>query len=162
MRKFSYIGMVVVFTVFAVLLSGCINHTSVVTQPGADSNITVKKRFHVQKQPEEGANINTLIADNLRGRGYQVTTSIDKVTDTDVLVTYYDRWMWDMTMYLVDLTIYMRDPKDEHPWVVAKSYHSSLNRYSPEEMVSEIMFNIFAEQEIRFYLGGNKNKSTAN
>ena len=59
------------------------------------------------------------------------------------IVTYVDRWMWDMTLYLLELTVTLRDAANDFPLAVGNSYHTSLTRLSPEEMVNEVMTNIF-------------------
>jgi hypothetical protein len=59
------------------------------------------------------------------------------------IVTYVDRWMWDMTLYLLELTVTLRDATNDFPLAVGNSYHTSLTRLSPEEMVDEVIGNIF-------------------
>lgn len=51
--------------------------------------------------------------------------------------------MWDITMYMLELTITLRDPVNNTPLAVGNSLHSSLTRKSPEEMVDEVLTNIF-------------------
>ena len=60
----------------------------------------------------------------------------------DSVVTYVDRWMWDITLYLLELTVTFRDAANGFPLVVGNSYHTSLTRKSPEEMVDEVVTNI--------------------
>jgi len=60
-------------------------------------------------------------------------------------VTYVDKWMWDITMYLLELTITIRDPQTDYPLANGNSYHTSLTRKSPPEMVDEVLGNIFKE-----------------
>lgn len=124
-------------------LSGCANRATAKVDPAA--NLGAIKTIHVVKIPEETAGINGLIADDLRRRGYSVTTSTDKAADVDAVVTYTDRWMWDITMYLLELTVMIREPKTEFPMASGNSMHTSLTRKSPPEMVEEVMGNIFKE-----------------
>ena len=58
------------------------------------------------------------------------------------MVTYVDKWMWDITMYLIELTITFRDPETRAAVGSGNSYHTSLTRLSPEEMVAEVIDNI--------------------
>jgi hypothetical protein len=53
--------------------------------------------------------------------------------------------MWDMTMYMIELTITIRNPANNYPLATGNSYHTSLSRKSPPEMVDEVMANIFNE-----------------
>ena len=64
--------------------------------------------------------------------------------DVDAVVTYSDRWMWDFTMYMLSLDITLRDGRTGFPMAVGQSMHASLTRKSPEEMVREVLGNIFA------------------
>lgn len=125
------------------LLSGCANRASAKVDPSA--NLGAMKTIHVVKIPEETAGINTLIADDLRSRGYTVSTSTEKVSNADAIVTYVDKWMWDITMYLLELTVTIREPQTEFPLATGNSLHGSLTRLSPPEMVNEVMNNIFKE-----------------
>jgi hypothetical protein len=50
--------------------------------------------------------------------------------------------MWDITLYLLELTITFRDRNNEFPLAVGNSYHTSLTRKSPGEMVDEVITNI--------------------
>lgn len=84
-----------------------------------------------------------MIADNLRRRGFFVTTGTEKPENVDSIVTYNDRWMWDITMYLLELTVTIRDPKTEFPMATGNSMHTSLTRKSPPAMVDEVLSNIF-------------------
>lgn len=125
------------------LLSGCANRASAKVDPSA--NLSALKTVHVVKIPEETAGINTLIADDLRSRGYTVSTSTEKVSNADAIVTYVDKWMWDITMYLLELTVTIREPLTDFPLATGNSLHGSLTRLSPPEMVNEVMGNIFKE-----------------
>ena len=127
----------------ALSLVGCANRATARVDPTAD--LKSMKTMHVVKIPDETAGISTLIADDLRHRGYTVTTGTDKPSTVDAVVTYVDKWMWDMTMYLFELTVTIREPKTDFPLATGNSLHGSLTRKSPPEMVEEVMGNIFKE-----------------
>ena len=59
------------------------------------------------------------------------------------MLTYVDRWMWDITMYMLELTVHVRNPETNASLAVGNSYHTSLSRKSPVEMVEEVLNNIF-------------------
>lgn len=127
----------------AISLTGCANRATAKVDPTAD--LKALKTMHVVKISDETAGINTLIADDLRRRGYTVTTGTDKPSSVDAVVTYVDKWMWDITMYLLELTITIREAKTDFPLATGNSLHGSLTRKSPPEMVEEVMGNIFKE-----------------
>lgn len=128
---------------FAISLTGCANRATAKVDPTAD--LKSMKTMHVVKIPNETAEIDRLIADDLRRRGYTVTTGTEKPGSVDAVVTYVDKWMWDITMYLLELTITIREPKTDFPLATGNSLHGSLTRKSPPEMVEEVMGNIFKE-----------------
>lgn len=140
MKKFALLAALLLSIV---TLSGCANRATAKVSPGVD--LQAMKTIHVLKTPEESAGISKLIADDLRLRGYSVTEGIDKPKDVNAIVTYVDRWMWDITMYLFELTITIREPKTDFPMASGNSLHGSLTRKSPKEMVDEVMGNIFKE-----------------
>lgn len=39
--------------------------------------------------------------------------------------------MWDITLYLLELTVKLRDPSNDFPLAVGNSFHTSLTRKSP-------------------------------
>jgi len=131
-------------TTVAATTTGCaINRATATVDPSV--NLGSLKAMHVAKQPKDDNGINVLIAEKLRSRGYSVTTGSEKPSALDAVVTYIDRWRWDITMYMLELTITIRDPGSDYPLASGKSYHTSLTRMSPSEMVDEVLNNIFKE-----------------
>lgn len=126
-------------------LTGCANRATAKVEPGVDLHSL--KTMHVVKIPEETAGISTLIADDLRRRGYTVTEGTEKPKEVNAIVTYVDRWMWDITMYLLELTVVIREPETDFPMASGSSLHGSLTRKSPKEMVDEVMGNVFKEAQ---------------
>jgi hypothetical protein len=125
--------------------AGCaINRATATVSP--DSEMANTKSFYVVRQVEDTRGIEKLISDSLLKRGY-LAKSGDQLpkapAGTDVVVTYNDRWMWDITMYMVELTVTFRSPENNFPMATGNSYHTSLTRQSPQEMVDEVLTNIF-------------------
>lgn len=61
-------------------------------------------------------------------------------------MTYTDKWMWDITMYMIELTVIIQNPVDKYPIAKGYSMHTSLTRLSPEKMVDEVITNIYKKQ----------------
>lgn len=125
-------------------VTGCaVNRSTATLSPGTD--LAAVKTAYVVKQPKDSRGLDDLIAANLEKRGYTVTKGPELATPykADVAVTYVDKWMWDITMYLLELTVNVRDPKTGFPMAVGNSYHTSLTRKSPPEMVDEVLDNVF-------------------
>jgi hypothetical protein len=48
-------------------------------------------------------------------------------------------------MYVLELTITVRDPKTDYPLASGNSMHTSLTRKSPTEMVAEVIDSILKQ-----------------
>lgn len=122
-----------------VLLNGCaVNRATSSVDPS--TNLASLKTFHVKKYAEDTRGTDALIAQKLRDFGFEVKPSVD---DVDAIVTYEDKWFWDITFYMLELTVTLRDPASNFPLATGNSYHTSLSRKSQEGMVDEVLTNIF-------------------
>ena len=125
-------------------LSGCaVNRATACVTPG--SNLEAMKTFYVVKSPKDEKDVDQLIKDFLVKKGYSVTTGPELTPpyQADGVVTYIDKWFWDITMYMLELTINIRQPTNNFPVAVGNSFHTSLTRKSPPEMVDEVLTNIY-------------------
>jgi hypothetical protein len=130
----------------SVFASGCaVNRATATVDPSA--NLDKLRIVQVKKTEGEDGTIQKLIASDLRKRGYEVPEEGKIPEKVDAVVTYVDKWMWDMTMYLLELTVMVRDPKSDFPLASGNSFHTSLTRLSPPAMVDEVLGNIFKESE---------------
>lgn len=135
-RLFAVLGLV------ATLTSGCaVNRATANVDPSA--NLSALKTMYVKRVPADEST-HTLIADKLRSKGVTVTSGTEAPpAGVDAVVTYIDKWMWDITMYMLELTIVIREPKTDFPLATGNSYHTSMTRLSPKEMVNEVVENIY-------------------
>jgi hypothetical protein len=127
----------------ALLAIGCSNHATATLSPGAD--LSAVKSFYVVHQPRDTHNLHHLIRDKLVKEGYTATAGPESERSShqvNAVVTYVDRWVWDITLYLLELTVTLRDADNNFPLAVGNSFHTSLTRKSPEEMVDEVITNI--------------------
>lgn len=130
----------------SVFASGCaVNRATATVDPSA--NLDKLRVVQVRKLESEDGTLQKLIAGNLRKRGFEVTEEAKPPEPVDAVVTYVDKWMWDITMYLVELTVTIREPKSDYPLATGNSLHTSLTRLSPPEMVDEVVGNIFKESD---------------
>lgn len=139
--------MLLVSVVALFALSGCaVNRATGSVDPSAD--LSSLKTMYVKKLPADNRGVEFLIAEKLRTRGVAATAGDGAVPGgVDAVVTYVDRWMWDITMYMLELTVTIRDPKTDFPLATGNSFHTSLTRLSPKEMVSEVIDNIYGKEE---------------
>jgi len=138
MVKFvRYLSLMLILT-----LSGCaINSSKSTIMPNADLNKI--KTIYVERFVPDQRGVNAIIVKKLNGMGYKATTSGPIPENVDAIITYKDKWMWDLTMYMIELTIKVKEPRTTYPLAIGNSYHTSITRLSPEEMVSEVLINIF-------------------
>jgi hypothetical protein len=130
----------------SVFASGCaVNRATATVDPSA--NLDKLRVVQVRRLEGEDGTIQKLIASNLRKRGYEVSEDAKPPEKVDAVVTYVDKWLWDITMYLSELTVTVRELKSDAPLATGNSLHTSLTRRSPPEMVDEVVGNIFKESE---------------
>lgn len=125
------------------LATGCAQTLEATKLPGAD--LTTVKSFYVQKLPADERGIERLIAQRLTARGFTATsgTSETSPSPVDAIVTYQDKWMWDMTMYMLELSVQLRHPQNHTVLATGHSMRTSLVRKDPEGMVEEVLTEMF-------------------
>lgn len=139
-----FLRLLAIFSAF-ILMTGCaVNRATASLSPGAD--LSTVKSVYIQKEEGDDRAIDEIIKANLTKRGYIVTTGASEkpASRVDAALTYVDKWMWDITMYMLELTITLRNPENGFPLAVGNSFHTSLTRKSPEEMVEEVVGNILS------------------
>jgi hypothetical protein len=127
----------------ALLLGGCATSLESDSMPGV--NLSGLKSFYVVKLPQDGRGIERLISERLvaMGKLSSYGPAPKPPSPVDAVVTYQDRWMWDITMYMLELSIQIRDPKNDVQLASGHSMRTSLVRKSPEEMIAEVLDKIF-------------------
>lgn len=134
-------GMLVFMVPVIVLFAACASPTlSAKKMPGAD--LSSLKTVYVEKLAADERGIDQLIANQLTRMGFAVTNSLT-TPQADAMVTYQDKWMWDITMFMVQLSVQVRDGQTKMVLANGQSWRPSLERKSPEEMVEEVLMAIF-------------------
>jgi len=133
--------MFILISSISLLLGSCLNRATATLEQSTD--LSGIKSLHVIKFAPDSHGVNLLITDKLRTMGFLATTGDNTLSDVDAVVTYEDKWRWDFSMYMLELTITIRDPETQFPLASGNSYHTSISRKSPEEMVGEVIGNIF-------------------
>ena len=127
------------------LNSGCASRATAKADPSMRWDQI--KTLHVKKLEGEDGSVRKLLVDKFRSVGFKVTTDPEPAVSPDALVTYYDKWMWDMTMYLLELTVTIHDPRTEVGLATGNSMYTSLIRKSPQAMVDEVVDNILKQRK---------------
>ncbi|MGJ7502422.1 hypothetical protein ACSFA3_24285 [Variovorax sp. RHLX14] len=105
------------------------------------------RRIYVQTVQGDGYNVDRIIAEQLKSMGYTavVGATAKPSEPMDVVLTYDDRWAWDMSMYLLKLTIKARDANSGKLIAVGEIRRTSLARRSPDEMADELLKELFTK-----------------
>jgi len=128
--------------IFCILLSSCVNNS--VYRVDSPSDLKKIKSILVKKLPADKRGIDRLIVNKLISMGFQATTEeSDQLQNIDAIITYRDKWRWDMSMYMLSLSLKVREPDTEFPIASGNSLHTSLTRKTPNEMVGEVLTKIF-------------------
>jgi hypothetical protein len=124
------------------LLAACATQTS---SRAPDVDLSHLKTFYVARLPADSRGIQKLIAARLQQLGYQSTWGDARTppSPVDAIITYQDRWMWDITMYMIRLDVQLRDGKTGAILAYAEVTRPSLQRKSPQGMVEETLGEIF-------------------
>ena len=144
---YKNLGIVAILFFATSLTTGCMNMATAYVNPS--TNLSTLKTMYVKHYPSDNSGVDQEIADKLRSKGVSVTTGAgNPPSNIDALVTYVDKWYWDITMYMLELTITIRDPKTEAPLATGNSLHTSLTRKSQTAMVDEVITNIYNTHKV--------------
>ena len=125
------------------MFAACASNLEAKKMPGAD--LSTLKTIYVQKLAADERGIDLLIANQLTRMGFIAANGASELPSSpvDAIVTYQDKWMWDITMYMLQLSVQIRDGQTRMVLATGQAMHTSLVRKSPEEMVEEVLTEIF-------------------
>jgi hypothetical protein len=109
-----------------------------------DANVKELHSFYVAQEKDDDNGIDKLIATRLSTMGYQSSfgATAKPAEHVDAIITYQDRWTWDITMYMIKLDVQIHDWESGTVIARAQSMRPSLQRKSPEGMVQEVLGEI--------------------
>ncbi len=124
------------------LFSGCAKTTSDVSPDAAMGEF---KNFYVVPSFDDRRGVKEAIFADLKSRGFNVEAGpAIRIPETaDVEVSYEAKWVWDRDYYLSNLEISFKDPDNAMLIASGKSYRPSLERKPVDDMVGEILNQIF-------------------
>jgi hypothetical protein len=126
-------------------MTGCATNRATATLM-ADADLSKVKTIYVVHADTDTHAVDKDIKAAFEKRGYAVTAgpALKPPYPQDAVVTYIDKWFWDITRYEIELTVTMRSPVNDFPMATANSMHTSLTRKSPAEMADEVAANLIA------------------
>jgi hypothetical protein len=127
--------------ILCLIITGC---ASVSVYHVPEKELKNLNHIYVVRFPKDTRHLEGIIADELKAMGYNATYG-EKQNIPDAattIVTYKDRWQWDMSNYMLDITIEFRDRQTEELIASGKSYRPSLQRRSQKLMIRETLYKI--------------------
>lgn len=123
--------------------SGCIVDLRSLQIPGSDIS-SINRLYIVHFEPDK-RNLHDVIRDELIEMGFKADSGPgSKIpNDIDAIVTYEDRWHWDLGNYMLQLNIEIRNPKTNYPIAIGESIRTSGARKNPDKMAREVLESIF-------------------
>lgn len=140
-RKGSLLGLALLLAAL-----GCM--TDFQADPIPAERRVAETRYFVERHEQDQRRLDVTIAAAFAKRGVAASsgTRSERPPDCDVLVTYEDRWQWDMTLYLLSMRIDLRDPKTNALLGTGNSMQTSLARKPAEEVIARIVGGFFGEK----------------
>lgn len=125
--------------------TSCASNLKSTAKEGAD--LSKDLTYYVAWQSEDNSGVNEEVCAqlNLWGRKATTGTREEMPADTDILVTYMDHWMWDITMYLLSMDMTFIDTRTEEELASGTSMATSLVRKSQEWHTNALLTDIFAK-----------------
>jgi hypothetical protein len=126
-------------------LVGCASGAARFAEPLPGSRISEMRRFYVQHQPSDPREIHLQIQQELRALGLEADAGpgASNPADYDAIVTYVDRYIWDMSMYCLQLTLYFRDTQTGYITATGWSWRPSMVRKTPQGHARLILGDLF-------------------
>lgn len=131
-------------TIVILLLSGCAI-VDLRSSKLPDTDISGRRFFYVVANAEDPGKVHEKVRDAFIEMGFESTSGPKSQIpeNVDALVSYDDRWFWDMTNYMIELNLIIREPKTGYPLAEGESIRTSLARKNPKDMAKEILESIF-------------------
>jgi hypothetical protein len=139
-------GWVLAVTLLATGIQGCTADRRSAWKAD-DRSLNALQVLYVVKSASDERGVNDLLVDRLRRLGFVATTgpADTRPAPVDAIVTYEASWRWDVTLYLLELKVWVREPGTDVLVALGISTHGSLTRRQPDGMVAEALGSIFGQ-----------------
>jgi hypothetical protein len=123
-------------------LGNCVHQSTRQLAPSmSPQRLQQMKTFYVRKHADDDYKVGEGIAAQLQSMGYRASVGSSQRSpgSVDAVITYTDKWFWDITMYMLSLDVQVREPGSDMVLASATTVRSSLVRKSQKEMIRETM-----------------------
>ncbi len=111
------------------------------------SRLSEMRRFYVQHQEEDPRDIHLAIQEEMQAHGLEVDAGKGPPTgEYDGIVTYVDRYVWDMTMFCQQLTVYVTDTRTGYITATGWSWRPGTVRKTPKGHARLIFAEMFGKE----------------
>jgi len=129
------------------LVVGCASGAARFAGELPGSRLSEMRRFYIERQPEDPRDIHLAIQQELRALGLEADAGEGPARgDYDAIVTYADRYIWDVTMFCLQLTIYVRDTRTGFVTATGWSWRPSMVRKTPQGHARLIFSELFGRE----------------
>ena len=130
--------------VLPLLFASC---TSLKTERTPGASIEGKRLFYVERHPEEDWGFHQVIADEMTMMGYKAAAGEPNQAPagSDAIVTYDDKWSWDLSPWMYGLDIRILDARTRSLIVKTSNRRGSLFRRNPKQMAQEALRETFGK-----------------
>lgn len=132
---------IAVLQALALLACGC---ASVSTAPVSRAKLQKIQFIRIEPLPNDQHGMDKLIAADLKSRGFDVEIGTSQAGGRrpDAILCYQDKWMWDLSMYLLCLDVQLRSAKTRVIVAQGQSFQPSLERKPPEFVVHRLLDDV--------------------
>jgi hypothetical protein len=119
--------------------------TSLKTERTPGASLEGKRLFYVERHPEEDWGFHQMIADEMCMMGYKASAGEPNQAPAgvDALVTYDDKWSWDLSPWMYGPDLRILDAKTRSLIVKTSNLRGSLFRRNPKQMAQENLRSTF-------------------
>ena len=129
-------------SILILFISGCAKDS---LKLSPDVSLNEYSSFYIVPSFDDRRGVKEAIYTDLKSRGLSVDVgpALQMPDTSDLIVNYEARWVWDNEYYLSDLVISFKDPARNLMIDSGELHHSSSERKPANEMVGEILDQIF-------------------
>jgi hypothetical protein len=113
------------------------------------SRLSEMRRFYVQHHEGDSRDVHLAIQEEMRAFGLDVDAGKGPPTgEYDAIVTYADRYTWDVTMFCIRLTVYIQDTETGYITATGWSWRPSTVRKTPKGHARLIFSELFGRDPL--------------